>query len=854
MDIRRSEALPRTEVEEIPGSGTYVWEIPENRIIWSKGLLELYGVSEPPSGDTGFAALVHPEDRVRVEAETSWFLESGDSYEHEFRIVRPDGTVRKVHDRGAIDRDAQGVAIRIRGLNVDVTTFRDDTGELAAARRTIVDLVERSPFGICTIDADLTLVQVSQGARDMFSGVRPLLGAHLSDVLAALFGDRFAATAIEHFTRTLETGEPFHSVASVEPGDAGSANTIDWRIERVVLADGRFGVVCHFVDLSRQFEQEKALWESEARLRLAHRAAGMGAWDLDLTTNTSTWSHELYDLLGLPPGIPATPDLLLDLVLPEDLPALMRKFLKAIASGTYFENVFRIRRPDGEIRFIAGRGQVVESDAAGPTRMIGVNFDVTEQARAEQKVRESEARLRTLIDSSIAFIAVLDDEGRIIDANAPLLEAGGLQRADVVGVPLWRSAWWPASSDAERQLRSVFRRLRLQARTLVGRGESITLEAELNFGRLGPRTLFLGFFPSVDAEGNLRQIIMSGLDITDRKLAEERLRASEETFRTLVERSPFGIFVVDADFRLRLASKGGRNVFGGDVPPVGRDFAEIQRELWPEPHASEIVERFRHTLATGEPYHAPGFTLQRTDSNTLESYDWMIARISMPDGRPGVVCHFYDLSERQRHEEHVKLLMQELNHRAKNMLSLIQAIARQTAAGGTESFLPDFEMRLRALAASQDLMVEHAWTSVPLDELVQTQLAHLAEASDGRISLDGAPLSVTPTAAQALGLALNELATNATKHGSLSQGSGQVRIGWEIEMKGPEAPRFSMSWEECNGPPVTVPDRCGFGTNVMTRMVEMNLGGRVSLDYPRSGLVWRVNCPADSVIEGDLSG
>jgi two-component sensor histidine kinase len=237
----------------------------------------------------------------------------------------------------------------------------------------------------------------------------------------------------------------------------------------------------------------------------------------------------------------------------------------------------------------------------------------------------------------------------------------------------------------------------------------------------------------------------------------------------------------------------------------------------------------------------------------LESYDWKIERISMPDGRSGVVCYFYDLSERQRHEEHVKLLMQELNHRSKNMLSLIQAIARQTAAGGTESFLPKFEMRLRALAASQDLLLEHSWTSVPLNEVVRNQLAHLADALDERIMLEGPPLSLTPAAAQALGLALHELATNATKYGSLSRESGQVTIGWEIGMNGPEAPRFSIVWEERGGPPVTVPNRCGLGTSVMTRMVEMNLGGEVALDYPRSGLVWRLNCPAENVVEGDLT-
>ncbi len=555
MDIPRPQALFESAAGDVPGSGTYIWEIPADRLIWSEGLLDLYGLAEPPSGDDAFAALVHPEDRVRVEAETSCYLEAGEAYDHEFRIVRPDGTVRRVHDRGAIDRNENGVAIRIRGINVDVTAFRDQSAELTAARRTIVDLVERSPFGICTVDADLTLVQVSQGARALFSDVRPLLGSRFDSTLEELFGKAAAQRTLEQFKRTLETGEPFHSPASHDMSDADPIDKLDWRIERIVLSDGRFGVVCHFYDLSEQHDQEKALRESEERLKLAYSAAGMGAWDLNLTSNTSTWSPELYDLLGLARDLPATPDLLFDLVLPEDRPSLTRKYLQAIDRGAHFEDVFRIRRPDGDVRYIAGRGQVVERDAARATRMIGVNYDVTDRARAELSVRESEERLRTVIDSNIAFIAMLDRDGRVTDANTPFLEAGGLQRSDVVGLPLWESAWWSGDPGAAQRLRGALQRLGRSAGAYVRRGASITLEEDLALRPNGRRTVVMRFVPSIDADGTLQQIFLSGLDITERKEAEEKLAASEMTLRQMVEHSPFGIFLVDADFRLVQASE-----------------------------------------------------------------------------------------------------------------------------------------------------------------------------------------------------------------------------------------------------------------------------------------------------------
>lgn len=139
-----------------------------------------------------------------------------------------------------------------------------------------------------------------------------------------------------------------------------------------------------------------------------------------------------------------------------------------------------------------------------------------------------------------------------------------------------------------------------------------------------------------------------------RARAEARLRAAHDAFRSLVENSPFGIYAVDADFRLVQVSAGARKVFENVRPLVGRDFAEVMRTIWSEPTAEEFIARFRHTLQTGEPYRSPATVERRADIPATEAYDWKIERMTLPDGRPGVVCHFYDLSERQRYEEAVR--------------------------------------------------------------------------------------------------------------------------------------------------------------------------------------------------------
>jgi PAS domain S-box-containing protein len=143
-------------------------------------------------------------------------------------------------------------------------------------------------------------------------------------------------------------------------------------------------------------------------------------------------------------------------------------------------------------------------------------------------------------------------------------------------------------------------------------------------------------------------------DVIERRGAEEALRQTEQTFSTLIENAPFGVYLIDAEFRLRTVNEGSRKVFSGIEPLIGRDFAEIMHTLWQEPFATETIERFRHTLKTGESFVSPPIIEKRANIEEIESYDWQIHRVLLPDGSYGVVCYFYDLSEQKRLEETVR--------------------------------------------------------------------------------------------------------------------------------------------------------------------------------------------------------
>jgi len=259
------------------------------------------------------------------------------------------------------------------------------------------------------------------------------------------------------------------------------------------------------------------------------------------------------------------------------------------------------------------------------------------------------------------------------------------------------------------------------------------------------------------------------------------------------------------------------------------------------------MARLAAVLDPAEPTHVIEFRITRRDGQVR----WVEVLGSTSFERDGcdlravsLVGTIADITERKQREQKLHLLMREVSHRAKNMLSIVNAIAQQTAAKTPEDFLARFSERIQALSANHDLLIRNDWRGVEIADLVRAQLAPFADHFGSRIVVRGPDLRLNATSAQAIGLALHELATNAGKYGALSQHTGRLEVDW-----GTEGQTFTMTWTERDGPPVCPPQRRGFGAVVMKEMAERSLEGNVDLDYAPSGATWRLTCPAANAVD-----
>ncbi len=604
----------------------------------------------------------------------------------------------------------------------------------------------------------------------------------------------------------------------------------EWRDGEVV------GLVGASIDITGLKRAEAALRESEHQLRLVTDNAPVGIVHLDAELRYKFINRHGAGRLTTP--FAATPAQVIGKRFPEVIGdkayAIVEPYVRECLAGNAVEFELEVPGEIGEPQFLHCRLKPEWSEGK-VVGLVCAGSDITTLKRAEAALRESEAIFRAMFDlSSVGKIEVEPGSGRFLRANAAMCKFVDYSEAELFG----RSVYDITYPDDLALDRELCRRL--------DAGES-EFDVEKRYVRKDGKAVWARTTVNVirDDFGRPLRHMAVIQDIDARKQAQEDLKASKDRLQLALEAAQLGSWQYDPLQHILSGDPRCQEIF--DFIHHEASVEEVLKRVHPD-DAQMVGAALEASLDPFDPKHtATEFRVQRRDG----AIRWVetLGRAQFEGVGPGrravsMAGTAQDITERKEREEKEHLLMREINHRAKNMLSVVDAIAHQTAIKSPESFIERFSERIQALSANQDLLIRNEWNGVDIKDLVHAQLAHFADLIGSRIAVQGPQLRLRAASAQAIGLALHELATNAGKYGALSTDAGRVDICW-----GAADGTLTISWTERGGPPVSRPERRGFGTVVMETMAQRSVDGRVDLDYPPSGLTWRLTCPAANALE-----
>ncbi|USA40530.1 sensor histidine kinase [Pelagerythrobacter marinus] len=461
---------------------------------------------------------------------------------------------------------------------------------------------------------------------------------------------------------------------------------------------------------------------------------------------------------------------------------------------------------------------------------------------------------------------VLDRDLVIVWMNDAYLRVTMRERDDIVGKTMFDAFPSPEDSDSHRQLRASFARV-LETRE-VDEIALIRYDIRNPDGSMDAHYWSATHTPFLGKDGEVAYILQHTVNVTElhglRRLRDEvdvirraaavelRNRGLEEEsqqLKRLLEQAPGFVCVLQGpEHRFVMANAAYRRLIG-DRPLLGLRVIEAL----PEVVEQGFVDLLDEVRASGRPYFGSREKIalrNRPDAEPEQLYlEFIYQPIFDEDGEvSGVFVQGHDVTEEVEAEERQRLLINELNHRVKNTLAIVQGLAQQSFARAEqpgERALESFSARLSALASAHNLLTACNWEAADLRELITGALEATAGPANDRYRVDGPDVVLRPQPAVALAMIVHELSTNAIKYGALSCAEGRIAVSWRIVPAGdagddrPGAPTLVIDWAESGGPPVSPPEREGFGSRLIRRGLG-DRGGKVELDYRPEGLRCRI--------------
>jgi PAS domain S-box-containing protein len=486
----------------------------------------------------------------------------------------------------------------------------------------------------------------------------------------------------------------------------------------------------------------------------------------------------------------------------------------------------RLRRKDGAVRdVLIYSSALMEGGRFVHTRCVTI--DVTGRRRAEETLKAREGELELVARTTPLVLTRCSRDLRYLFVNHAAAALFGRAPEEMIGQRIEDVMGAEALEIIRPHVEQVLR------------GEPVEYEAEIPYPG-GLRWMRVSYEPDRDERGDVVGWVASIVDITERRRAEAALRESELRFRHMADSAPVLIWMSGVDKACTWFNRPWLEF-------TGRTMEEEIGDGWAVGVHGDDLERCIDTYVSAFDARAPfsmEYRLRRHDG----VYRWILDNgvpIYGADGEfVGYIGSCIDIDQRKKTEEHRQLLLDELNHRVKNTLSVVQGIAQQTfrSAEPTRDATRAFEGRLAALGKAHGILTRTNWEEALLHDVAEEAVA-VCGAARARVTLAGPPVALRPRQALSIAMALHELCTNAVKYGSLSNDAGSVALRWQVH-DGPTGP-LELTWREAGGPVVAAPAARGYGSMMIEKALAHELQGAVTLEFPPEGVACAIAVPLE---------
>jgi PAS domain S-box-containing protein len=559
-------------------------------------------------------------------------LEDPDKNEFDAFLVRLDDATRTVADPDEIV--AITARMLVQELNVDRCTHSTYDADQGFARLSLRYVRPGAP------PVEDGLYKIALFGPHVFS----LMQTDLPFIVHDSEADEATAENVENYRRfhmRALIAAPLHKngrlVYSITVTDCTKPR--NWRPEEVALVRTVANRCWESVERSRVTSELKA---SEQRLRLAQRAARIGTFECIMKDERIIWTPELQALYGLP-EVPLDQSVAYwrSLIDPEDFERFRDQITSAVArqeSECVYD--FRAKLPGGELRWMRGRAQIFYDASGAAESMIGVNIDISAQKQAQADLEESLERLRAIFDGTHQYIALLSSDGVILEANRPALECGGNSIQELRGMPYWDGPWFGEDPQTRENVK--------QAVCRAAAGEFVRFEAAGCGPTMTSRIFDLSFFPIRNQHGVVTMIVPEAHDITERKLAEERLLQQWHTFDTALSNSPDLTYTFDTQGRFTYANKKLCEVSQRPLKDtVGKTPAELG---YPSDLANRIQSQIEQVIKTRTGVRDQ--TAFRLRTGEVREYEYLYEPVIGESGEVEAIAGATrDVTERKEAEE-----------------------------------------------------------------------------------------------------------------------------------------------------------------------------------------------------------